>query len=223
MSLVPDFDPDYVAPPDEPADGAADETADAGGFPVGLVRGSCRICGEAADSERSTYCKLHRPKKPSGKKDPRPKAPRSPGRPSTLAAELTTQFQMIAQLWGFADPECAGALMAGAPALGDYWANQAETSPRVKAFIVATSRGGGVIGAIAVHAPIAIAIFGHHIAPRIQARQQQLTDFDDGPPEPGAYGEPPEAPAAPWNLAETDPAPPPDAVESAPWPPAPRL
>jgi hypothetical protein len=89
-----------------------------------------------------------------------------------LETALAVNLRLVAQLWTIRDPQCGPVLDTQAEAIAAYWAGQAASSPRVARALTSLTTGGGIIGAFAAHAPIAVAIWQHHAAPAIFARRQ---------------------------------------------------
>lgn len=185
-------EPEFAGGDGEP-DGD-DEEKKPRGWPGGKKRGRCQKCGAKADGPSATWCAKHRPLKPD--RQPEPSGGRSRPRAATsikaLQKELTTQIEMAAMLWAMRDPECASVLLPrdfdipvqfpdGTTAvlkgqghgaiIAEYWAGRAEASPAVHRALAQIVGTTGWLGAITVHAPLLIAVWGHHVEPRLQARR----------------------------------------------------
>lgn len=189
-----------LAQPEPGADGDAKRPR---GWRPGRKRGICQECGKAADGPSATWCAKHRPVKAD--QQPKPRAG-GPGRPppatsvKALQKELTTQIEMAAMLWAMRDPECASVLLPrdfampvvypdGREAvlhgqghgaiIAEYWAGRASASPAVHRALAQIVGTTGWLGAITVHAPLLVAVWGHHVEPRLQARREAATEKVD--------------------------------------------
>lgn len=162
------------------------------GWPKGKKRGKCQECGNDADTPQGTWCAVHRPVRRDSRPKPRPKSqrPSSPREPrsTAIATTIRTQLEFVAQLWAIRDPVCAQALLDQAKPMADYWAGRARESDRVARVLEGVVSSSGWLGALSVHAPFALTVWTHHVAPAIAARNEPP---DDGYPD--------EAPAEPWN------------------------
>lgn len=156
-----------------PAPPALDDDEPRVGYPAGLKRGVCRVGGDHdAETPNSTYCAEHKPVRPDRK--PRARRPRDRSRePSRrLETELRTNLELAGQLFALRDPVCGQVMIAEAPKIAKYWAEQARRSPRVARALDGIVSTGGWLGAISVHAPLAMTVFAHHVAPVLAARHE---------------------------------------------------
>jgi hypothetical protein len=149
-------------------------------LPEGVERGVCRVCGDDATSHQSTYCAEHEPERPRRKlrpdKSPRKSATKT--RAPKLETELKTNLEMAAMLWQFSDPHCAGVMHEQAGPIAHFWAERARTSTRVARALESIVSSGGWLGGLAVHLPLAMAVYAHHVAPVVAARRESEAGDD---------------------------------------------
>lgn len=163
----------------------------------GKKRGVCLTCGEPAENGNAYYCAEHRPLKPD--RAPRPGARARAGSREIreLEIQLRTNLEMAAQLWSFSDPYCAAALGQNAAQIAQWWAGQAATNESVRRALEGITGAGGWLGGIAVHAPLVLAIYAHHVQPRVIARRAaQAGDGEE--PEPSSAEDGAVPAADPW-------------------------
>ena len=79
---------------------------------------------------------------------------------------------MMAMIWKIRDPKCGGVLEAQAPVIAAYWADRAAESERIAKVLDGITKSGGWMQGIAVHAPLVMIVFQHHVAPALEARQR---------------------------------------------------
>lgn len=193
------------------------------------VRGVCRVCGEDADGPSATYCATHRPLQTDGAPRARDVRATPDAVVDQLEANVALQLGMVAQLWAIRDPTCGQVLAETAPAIAEFWANQARKSPGIARALEAATTGGGVLAGLAVHAPLIMVVMQHHVAPVLARRREQFAG-DTEPvgtspvsPAPPSSASPPETmgsagdPAAEAAAAWVDPTAAPLTVDAEAW------
>jgi hypothetical protein len=172
-----------------------------GGYPSNLPRGVCRVCGEPADTDKATYCAEHRPL--TSDKGPRARNVAADAVADQLAANIQTQLELAAMLWTMRDPVCGQALATSAPQIAEYWGTRARSSPAVARALDQLTSSSGLLAGIAVHAPLLLAVFAHHLAPAIERRRQAANATG---PTPGPATQPGPV-ASPGEYVEPEPSP----------------
>lgn len=95
---------------------------------------------------------------------------------------------MVAMLWSLRDDVCGAALGDSAPQIAEYWAGRARQSPAIARALETTLGSGGVLAGLAVHAPLLLAVFAHHVAPAVARRRAAMLDTE--PPAPPQFAPP---------------------------------
>lgn len=153
------------------------------------MRGECRVCHKEADSPNGTYCAEHRTLSTDGAPRARNVTPDAVA--DQLAANIEAQLAMAAMLWAIRDEVCANALAQAAPQIAEYWGGRARSSPAIARALENMTGAGGLLAGVAVHAPLLMVVFAHHVAPAIERRRGGvLHAVPDLEPEPGDVASP---------------------------------
>lgn len=94
-----------------------------------------------------------------------------------VETQATVLLRMLGEAWSIKDPYCGPVLVEHAPIMAKSYVDWGRQNPRVAKALLAMSHGSGLIGVIAAHMPLALAILAHHgpaARPQgAQARQAQ--------------------------------------------------
>lgn len=183
LDIADELDPN---PLDPPLGDVPDPPRSSSSVPLGTKRGICSVCGDDAYSRHATKCETHRTLRPDARPRPRSSSTRAPSspRPSSIERELRINLEFVASIWSIKDPECAGVLTEQAETIAKFWGGRARQSARVNKVLTGVVSSGGWLGAIGVHAPLAMAVYAHHVAPSIAARALEPDEGDTWAPGP---------------------------------------
>lgn len=145
------------------------------GYPVGVKRGICRVCGRTARSRGATYCDDHTPVAQDRAPKPPPSgassAPAQLAAASTIAEQLEGLLRLAAMMWKLGDPVCGLALEESAEPIAEYWGEQASKSVRLTRAFEAGLSSQSILAGIVVHAPLVRVVFTQKVAPVLEARR----------------------------------------------------
>ena len=125
---------------------------------------------------------------------PKP-APKKPtGRAPVLRTALQRFYENIGGLTLLFDPVCGQVIIDNAPRTAEAMDELAKQDPNVRRILLKLVETSALGTVVAAHAPIALAIYSHHVLPMMARRQMQMEDAAENR-EAGPDGAAPEGPA----------------------------